>query len=138
AFGDFALIRRAGAPVLLAAADVGPEVAQSVAAFFAQPHNRDVIDALFANGIVIDDVRAPDPAFVASLDTAFLLSAAKRLGASFDGVGEESLKAVGQACPKLEDLLHGDAEAIADLSGVPLAKVQRVVDGLRAGGDEWA
>jgi DNA ligase (NAD+) len=127
AFGDFDVIRRADALVLLAAPDVGPKVAASIAAFFAQPHNGEVIDALFANGVRIVDMHAPDPAFVASLDTAFLLTTAKRLGAPFEGVGDESLKAIGQAVSGITGLGPGSAERLAAQSGVQPAKIDRVL-----------
>jgi DNA ligase (NAD+) len=42
-------------PALLQVPDVGPVVAASIATFFAQPHNREVIDALLAAGV------APQP-----------------------------------------------------------------------------
>lgn len=137
AFGDFDLIRRADALVLLAAPDVGPKVAASIATFFSQPHNREVIQALFANGVEIAEPRPPDPAFVRRLDTAFLLAAAKRLGAPFDGVGDESLKAIGTAFPNLSGLADEPVETVAEKAGVQPSKVETVMAVLRDTRETW-
>jgi DNA ligase (NAD+) len=138
AFGDFESIRAADALVLLAAPDVGPKVAASIATFFSQPHNREVIDALFANGIELEAVRPPDPAFAASLDASFLLVAAKRLGAPFDGVGDESLKAIGQALSTSDSWSMADAPMIAEISGVQAAKVEIVLALLQDTENPWS
>ena len=45
-FGSLDAIRHADPILLLAVPDVGPKVAASIASFFAQPHNGEVIDAL--------------------------------------------------------------------------------------------
>lgn len=137
AFGDFDSIRRADPLVLLAAPDVGPKVAASIATFFDQPHNTEVIEALFARGVRIENAGAPDPSFIARLDTAFLLMAAKRLGAPFDGVGEESLKAIGLACPDPWSLDGMDEATLAEASGVAVAKVNIVTSSLRDTDSEW-
>ncbi|MDE2277074.1 MAG: NAD-dependent DNA ligase LigA, partial [Burkholderiales bacterium] len=50
-FGALDRIAAAGAEALLEVNDIGPVVAQSVQAFFAQPHNLEVIAALRAAGI---------------------------------------------------------------------------------------
>ena len=50
-FGALERLLKAGEPQLLEVPDVGPIVAQSIHAFFAQPHNRDVVDGLRAAGI---------------------------------------------------------------------------------------
>ncbi len=50
-FGDLAPILEATPEDLLLVPDVGPIVAQSIALFFAQPHNREVIDGLRAAGV---------------------------------------------------------------------------------------
>jgi DNA ligase (NAD+) len=126
AFGDFGRIASADPLLLLAVPEVGPKVAQSVAAFFAQPHNHEVIDALFARGVVIGDRRAPDASFVRALDNAFLLEAAKRLGAPLEGVGPESLKAIAQAATGFAALRDGDSGQLAAQSGQTVAKVEAV------------
>ena len=57
-FGDFAHIRNAGEEELQQVRDVGPEVARSVAHFFAQKQNRQVIDKLLKAGIHFPKVTA--------------------------------------------------------------------------------
>ncbi|MDE2146713.1 MAG: NAD-dependent DNA ligase LigA [Burkholderiales bacterium] len=56
-FGSLERIMTAGVEPLQAVGDIGPVVAQSVQAFFAQPHNREVIAALREAG-----VHWPEPA----------------------------------------------------------------------------
>ena len=51
-FGTLDALARATESELTAIPDVGPVVAGHIAAFFAEPHNRDVIDALRARGVV--------------------------------------------------------------------------------------
>ncbi|MFN7753939.1 MAG: BRCT domain-containing protein, partial [Pseudomonadota bacterium] len=48
-------------PALLQVPDVGPVVAASIATFFAQPHNREVIDALLAAGVAPRAEAVPPP-----------------------------------------------------------------------------
>lgn len=55
-FGSVAALQSASLDELLQVNDVGPVVAQSILAFFAEPHNRQVIEDLFAAG-----VRVPNP-----------------------------------------------------------------------------
>ena len=50
-FGTLDALMHATQPELLQVADVGPVVAQSIATFFEQPHNREVIDALLQAGV---------------------------------------------------------------------------------------
>ncbi|PWG63498.1 NAD-dependent DNA ligase LigA [Sediminicurvatus halobius] len=50
-FGDLDPLMAADEAALTEVPDVGPVVAQSVARFFAQPHNREVIDGLRAAGV---------------------------------------------------------------------------------------
>jgi len=49
-FGGIARLRRAGVAQLLEVPDVGPIVAESIHAFFAEEHNQQVIDALLQAG----------------------------------------------------------------------------------------
>ena len=51
-FGRLDAIMNAGAEELLQVNDVGPVVAQSLVNFFAEPHNREVVEQLHACGIV--------------------------------------------------------------------------------------
>jgi DNA ligase (NAD+) len=57
-FGDFEHIRNATEEELQQVRDVGPEVARSIAHFFAQPQNRRVIDKLLKAGIHFPKVTA--------------------------------------------------------------------------------
>jgi DNA ligase (NAD+) len=50
-FGGIDALMAAGEGVLQQVPDVGPVVAQSVAQFFAEPHNREVIAQLVAAGV---------------------------------------------------------------------------------------
>ncbi len=50
-FGELDAIRQADEEALESVPDVGPVVAQSVAHFFAQPHNQEVIDGLLHAGV---------------------------------------------------------------------------------------
>ncbi|MBX3726414.1 MAG: NAD-dependent DNA ligase LigA [Xanthomonadales bacterium] len=136
AFGDLGEIRDADALVLIAVPDVGPKVAESIATFFAQPHNEEVIDALLAAGVAIGDGHAPDSAFAAGLSPGALLVAAKRLGAPLDGVGEESLQRIGAALSSLTDLEGLDAGRLALACDVPGSRVEAVQD-LLAQRPDW-
>ena len=57
-FGSLEALMAASVEALLEVRDVGPVVAESIAAFFAEPHNREVIAALRAEGVHWDEVRA--------------------------------------------------------------------------------
>jgi DNA ligase (NAD+) len=50
-FGQLDAIMDADEPALLEVNDVGPIVAQSIRTFFAQPHNREVVEQLRACGV---------------------------------------------------------------------------------------
>ena len=91
AFGALDCIRHADALLLLAVPDVGPKVAHSVAAFFAEEHNQAVIDALLAEGVQAKGSGRPSAALWRSLDLGFLLRAGKALGAPLEGLGDTSI-----------------------------------------------
>ncbi|MBL0143140.1 MAG: NAD-dependent DNA ligase LigA [Betaproteobacteria bacterium] len=57
-FGGLDALMAADVAALQEARDVGPVVAQSVARFFAEPHNREVIDELRAAGVHWPEVEA--------------------------------------------------------------------------------
>ena len=48
----------AGTEALLQVPDIGPVVAQSIAGFFAEPHNRDVVGELIAAGVRFEESAA--------------------------------------------------------------------------------
>ena len=50
-FGGIDRLAAADAVILQQVPDVGPVVAQSIAGFFAEPHNRDVVEQLLAAGV---------------------------------------------------------------------------------------
>jgi DNA ligase (NAD+) len=50
-FGDLEKLMTADEDTLMRVPDVGPVVAQSIARFFAEPHNRAVVDDLLAAGV---------------------------------------------------------------------------------------
>ena len=57
-FGSIDAIMRAGAEALLQVPDIGPVVAQSIAGFFAEPHNRDVVRELISAGVRFEESAA--------------------------------------------------------------------------------
>jgi DNA ligase (NAD+) len=64
-FGKIDAIMEASAEQLLEVPDVGPVVAESIHTFFAQPHNREVVEQLRAGGVTWPEgepeARAPRP-----------------------------------------------------------------------------
>ena len=54
-FGTLDAIMDAGEEQLLAVNDVGPIVAKSIHTFFAQPHNREVVEQLRASGVTWEE-----------------------------------------------------------------------------------
>ncbi len=76
AFGDLEPLLQADEQMLQQVPDVGPVVAQSIAQFFAEPHNRDVVGQLLAAGVSFE--RTPRAANVSSRVSgrAFVLTGA--------------------------------------------------------------
>jgi DNA ligase (NAD+) len=72
--GRLDFIRRAPAPVLRALPDIGGEVAESIAAFFADPVNQAVVDGLLANGVRLADEHPPAAELRDRLDLGTLLA----------------------------------------------------------------
>lgn len=60
-FGDMDTLRHASQDELLAVADVGPAVANAVSSFFSEPHNQEVLDAMFQAGLQVQP-EEPDTA----------------------------------------------------------------------------
>ncbi len=96
-FGSLEAIRHADPILLLAVPDVGPKVAASIASFFAQPHNNEVIDALLANGVEPVQAGQPSASLATRLDLGHLLRAAKQLGAPLGRLGDTSIGRIGEA-----------------------------------------
>src|SRR4029078_11288057 len=63
-FGTFANLRTAGDETLQEVAGVGPRMAEQIVAFFAEPHNAEVLDALLARLQIAET--APPPAKAAA------------------------------------------------------------------------
>ena len=87
-FGDLHTIRNADALLLLAVPDVGTVVARSIAAFFAQPHNQEVIDNLILAGVRPTMSGVPSAHIASKSNLAFLLKGIKELS-SLQGLGEK-------------------------------------------------
>jgi DNA ligase (NAD+) len=60
-FGDLDPLLAADEEALMRVPDVGPIVARSIAHFFAEPHNRDVVQGLRKAGVVFERVVKPPP-----------------------------------------------------------------------------
>jgi len=75
--GRLEIIRAMPEPILRVLPDVGGEVAKSIAAFFAQEGNQEVVDALLAAGIVFSDESTPSPKLRQQLSLSVLLDNAK-------------------------------------------------------------
>jgi DNA ligase (NAD+) len=98
--GRLDLVRSMPAPVLRVLPDVGDEVAASIAAFFAQPGNQQVVDALLATGIVFSDEASPSPKLRGRLDLAVLLDMAK-----ISKLGPKSTRLLAEHYPTLAQLI---------------------------------
>ena len=61
AFGDIHAVSLKSEQELQQVHGIGPEVAQSVVAFFHEPHNRDMIDRLLAAGVNPIPLKVPAP-----------------------------------------------------------------------------
>lgn len=129
AFGDLAALREAEPLLLLAVPDVGHKVAGSIAAFFHEQHNQDVIDALLAQGVQARGVGVPSAEFVAQLDLQHLLVAAKALQAPLDGIGQTSLEKLGSHFGSFAALQAADDEALmtAGLNASGVEAVRRLL-----------
>ncbi|MCH8543559.1 MAG: NAD-dependent DNA ligase LigA [Alcanivorax sp.] len=129
AFGALTVLREADPLLLLAVPDVGHKVAGSIAAFFHEQHNQDVIDALLAQGVQAEGPGVPSAEFVACLDLIHLLVSAKALQAPLDGIGQTSLEKLGAYFGTFSALQAADDEALqqAGLNASGVAAVQRLL-----------
>jgi DNA ligase (NAD+) len=100
--GRLDFVRSTPAPVLRVLPDIGGEVATSIAGFFAQEGNQQVVDALLAAGIVFSDEAAPSPLLRERLNLGALLDMAK-----VNKLGPKSCKLLAQHFPTLDQLLAG-------------------------------
>lgn len=113
--GRLDFVRSTPAPVLRVLPDIGSEVATSIAGFFAQAGNEQVVDALLEAGIAFSDEGAPSPLLRERLDLGVLLGMA-----NINKLGPKSCKLLVQHFPTLDQLLAGGS-AHWITAGVPQA-----------------
>ncbi len=113
--GRLDFVRSTPAPVLRVLPDIGGEVATSIAGFFAQAGNGQVVDALLEAGITFSDEGAPSPLLRGRLDLGVLLGMA-----GIHKLGPKSCKLLAQHFPTLDQLLAGGS-AHWITAGVPQA-----------------
>ncbi len=113
--GRLDLVRNMPAPVLQVLPDIGGEVATSIAGFFAQEGNQQVVDALLAAGIVFSDEATPSPLLRERLNLGVLLDMAK-----VNKLGPKSCRLLAQHFPTLNQLRAGGS-AHWITAGVPQA-----------------
>ncbi len=113
--GRLEFVRSTPAAVLRVLPDIGSEVATSIAGFFAQAGNEQVVDALLADGITFSDEGAPSPLLRARLDLGVLLGMA-----DINKLGPKSCALLAQHFPTLDQLLSG-GPAHWITAGVPQA-----------------
>lgn len=105
-FGSLEQVRSAHPFALILIPDVGAKVAQSIANFFDQAHNQEVIDQLKEAGIQLSDEHPPHHGFSHCAELTVMLKSAKQLGWPLDHVAKSSFECLEQhfkATPK-EDL----------------------------------
>jgi len=102
--GRLEFVRTMPAPVLRVLPDIGSEVAEAIAAFFAQPGNQQAVDALLAAGITFADEGAPSPKLRGKLDLTALLDMA-----GIHQLGPKRTALLTQHFPTLDTLLAGGA-----------------------------
>jgi DNA ligase (NAD+) len=99
--GRLEYVRRMPAAVLRALPDIGAEVAESIAAFFAQPGNQSVVQGLLDAGVAPADEHPPAPELRDRLDLGTLLSQLP-----VDKLGGKSAQRLAQSYGTLEALLQ--------------------------------
>jgi DNA ligase (NAD+) len=102
--GRLEFVRSMPAPVLRVLPDIGDEVASSIAGFFAQEGNQQVVDALLAAGIVFSDEAEPSPLLRERVNLGVLLDQA-----GISKLGPKSTRLLAEHFPTLERLLGGGA-----------------------------
>ncbi|BFI96086.1 MAG: NAD-dependent DNA ligase LigA [Rhodanobacter sp.] len=98
--GRLEFVRSMPAPVLRVLPDIGAEVAGSIAGFFAQQGNQQVVDALLDAGIRFGDEGAPSPKLRERLNLAVLLDMA-----NVNKLGPKSTMLLAAQYPTLQRLL---------------------------------
>jgi DNA ligase (NAD+) len=113
--GSLDIIRAMPEPVLLVLPDIGGEVANSIAGFFAQEGNQQVVDALLAAGITFSDESTPSPKLRKQLSLSVLLDNAK-----ISKLGPKSTRLLAEHYPTLDKLIAGGS-AHWIVAGLPQA-----------------
>ncbi|GAB4185955.1 MAG: NAD-dependent DNA ligase LigA [Wenzhouxiangellaceae bacterium] len=111
-FGRLEVIRGLHRFSLLMVPDVGTVVAESVAAFFAEAHNQQVIQQLLDAGIVLSDEHAPSAALREFDNLGYLLNAAKQFGFPMDGVAAGAFSQLSEHYQRVEELQGLTEEAL--------------------------
>jgi DNA ligase (NAD+) len=119
-FGQLAIVRGAPAALLRVLPDVGEAVAQSIAAFFAQPGNQHAVDALLQAGVHCSDETAPSPRLRGHLDLGVLLA-----GRAIRQLSAARAAALAAHYPTVAALLAADpAQWVA--TGLPAAAAENL------------
>lgn len=114
--GSFAIIRRAPAPLLMVLPDIGATVAESIADFFAEPHNVEAIDHLLAAGVTPTNEHPPSADLAPWLAWAELYA---RLG--IPKLTEVRARQLADIVPDGEALEQlGQPQAGGDLFSIPV------------------
>ncbi len=102
--GSLEFVRSTPAVLLQALPDIGAEVARSIATFFEQPGNAEVVDALLAAGIGFADAAPPSAALRERLGLAHLLGTLP-----VDKLGGKSATRLADTYGTLDALLRANA-----------------------------
>jgi DNA ligase (NAD+) len=102
--GRLDFVRDTPAAVLRVLPDIGSEVATSIAGFFAQAGNEQVVDALLAAGITFSDEGEPSAQWRERLNLGVLLDMA-----GINKLGPKSCKLLARHFPTLQQLQAGGA-----------------------------
>jgi len=119
-FGDLEPLMNATEEELTAVQDVGPVVAHSIAHFFAQPHNREVVEQLLAAGVRWPPVERPQADSAFSGKTFVLTGTLQSMTRDEAKARIEALggKASGSVSAKTDYLVAGES------AGSKLTKAQ--------------
>lgn len=102
--GTLDFVRTTPAVLLQALPDIGGEVARSIATFFEQPGNVEVVNALLAAGITFTDEAPPSAALRERLGLAHLL-----IALPVDKLGGKSAERLAETYGTLDALLRANA-----------------------------
>jgi DNA ligase (NAD+) len=115
--GSLQTVRTTPASLLRVLPDVGSAVATSIASFFAQPGNQQVVDDLLDVGITFSDERSPSPLLRERLNLGLLLDMA-----NISKLGPKSSKLLSRRFPSVDRLVEAGPTHWTT-AGVPQAAV---------------